>query len=166
MAEHVKTYVFERLTARRAGIVVERAFGCMQELKRSFTLRASGPLVVGSSLVKPGGSQVESSAPELPASETRKASKRSVSKVGSPPSEPVFFATTRGTVIHVRAPGPAWARLCGLRTSRASRPALSGAQVIEFGGIGRARTQGRRFCEECLARAGCQDDESARAHPS
>ena len=42
MSDHVKAYVFERLTARRPEVQVGQAFGCMQELKKSFTLRA-GP---------------------------------------------------------------------------------------------------------------------------
>ena len=65
--------------------------------------------------------------------------------------EPMFFQTLRGTVMHVRAPGDAWARLCSLKTTR---PSEVFKDVIELGNFEKARTQGRQFCTTCLSRAG------------
>ena len=38
VADQVKTDVFDRLTQTRAQVLVERAFGCLKELKSSFAL--------------------------------------------------------------------------------------------------------------------------------
>ena len=99
----------------------------------------------------------ETSLPLGPSSPRPVSKKKRASSEVATIAEPVFFSTVRGTLVHVQAPGKAWVRLCELGTSRAARPPLKGAHVIEFGGIGRARTQGRPFCTECLTRAGLDD---------
>jgi hypothetical protein len=62
-----------------------------------------------------------------------------------------FFQTVRGRLLHVRAPGRVPVRLCSLRTARAS--AVIG-EVVEHGNYETARALNRRFCDECLRRAG------------
>ena len=64
---------------------------------------------------------------------------------------PEFFQTLRGTVMHVRAPGKAWTRLCSLKTARAAE---AFTDVVELGNFDKAKTQGRPFCSTCMSRAG------------
>jgi hypothetical protein len=160
MAEHVRTYVFERLTARRVNVVVQRAFGCMQELKKSFTLR---PPVTGGRnppTVEDGHAQEEEHSPEAIPTMAKKISKKRFLAAGETPAETVFFTTVRGNIIHIRAPGPSWIRLCELRTSRAARPALAEAHVIRFDGKDHARSQKRPFCLICISRSENPEDLS------
>jgi hypothetical protein len=66
-----------------------------------------------------------------------------------------FFRTVRGKLMHIRAPGAAIARLCSPKAARAGDTI---GEVIELGNHEVAKTLGRRFCDECLRRAGIPQD--------
>ena len=116
MAEHVKTYVSERLAQGRTTAKVERASGCMQELKKSFTLSAGGSNGTGRQRLSEHDAAAEpflSADPDT--SRDRLGRKLRLAAVPRPraseleesPGPPVFFSTACGPVTHARAPGVA-----------------------------------------------------------
>ena len=159
LADQVKTYVFDRLTQTRAQVLVERVFGCLKESKSSFTLgpttqepssgrrRVSLPAVA-----TPVLRACEQKKVQVPADESAPAPK-APEKAPVDPEDLVFYSSVRGTVIHIRAPGDAWVKLCDSRSAKSRQPPLGVEQVIPFGGYTNAQKQERRFCTECLVRA-------------
>ena len=157
MAEHIKSYVFERLAQRRAAATVQRAYGCLKELKSSFTLAAKpgvGKPAPGGDVL-PAQALVKREPPNLRVGpEEPKASSSSDKRQPEVDLEDFrFFATLRGSVIHCQVPGTSWVKMCESRVSRQLRQPRKLADVLDFGGHSNALTQGRRFCAECLSRA-------------
>ena len=64
-----------------------------------------------------------------------------------PEAHDLLFQTFRRTVVHVRAPGEGWSRLCSLKTARAVEVFT---EVLEMENFEKAKTQGRSFCSTCL----------------
>ena len=155
MAEHIRTYVFERLAERRTSASIQRAYGCLSELRNSFTLPRTSAVPASRKDAFRGSLQA------LPAEIHERTPKRSKVEPGGKQApqaveavpDCLFFATARGTVIHIQAPDTAWGKMCESRTARAGRPARSAEDVIEYGGYAKAKLQGRNFCAECAARA-------------
>ena len=151
----------------RAGLTLERAFGCTHDLKRSFFTGRTGD-----SLARPKrkvidppslaqGAGISDASSSVARQRTVEVAKASRSALASGVDGSVtrgtaeFFSTARGKVMHIRAPGVGVVRLCALKTSRAKDQV---EDVIGLGKYAKAKDQGRRFCAECLRRAGIGKD--------
>jgi hypothetical protein len=167
-----------RLVEYRAGLALERAYGCDHDLKRAFTMKLASALTSakrGHATVHGGGRAQGTRANGMRSGKLPKLSVQGMAVPGVPAKEVIapindegnegkagfaevvdasnakFFRTARGKVLHALAPGPVPLRLCSIKTARASAVI---DKVIECGDYEMAKLLDRRFCDECLRRAG------------
>ncbi len=149
------------LAKKRVSQQLVRAFGCQDELKRTFTMAPpkrdalSAPMKVKSSCLslKNLTRKKKQEAPvvvkvEAPPDAGQKAVG---AKSAGTEEENIFFTTVAGHLIHCRAPGEAWKQLCIY--GKTLRVVLE-ANVVEVGNFEQAKHHGGRFCPRCLTKAG------------